>query len=484
MSADATSSQTPQERIVNLFAFGPIGALHVRDGSIELATAAGRETIDNVQAHFDTSGGQTEGGALSGSGSFEFRREEVRFSLDSGAVTSSSTSVPVSLALTSDPGRATMKGAASFKDGFQLDGRIQTDVADARSFLRWLGVDQPEGQSLKEFSASGAMHASGATLTIDEGSFKLDGNSAVGLLAFTAGAKPRIEGTLDFERLVIDPYLGDASGEDVTASLPRQPSAQISDWILLRSLDADLRVSVDEIRVRTLSLGKGGFTITAKDGALAVEIGEIELCGGSAAGRLAVKAERTPRVSLIANLNDIALKQCLDPLGLGIPIDGVGELRADLAGEGQDLTALKHSFFGAIKIGAERGSLPVDFARLTAPVAPLESESWNSNQATQFDTLKAECRLAARVIWCRTFNMQTAQRSIFGSGDIDLGRTMLDWNLSVNRPVPSTPALDTDNAVPKLSIRGVLSQPTIRRTDRATLGEESSQANPVTSPVQ
>ena len=484
LGAEARSSQTPQQRIVKLFSFGPIGALHVRDGSIELETASGRETIEKVQAHFDTSGGQTEGRALSGSGSFAFRGEEVRFSIDSGAVTSTSTSIPVGLALTSDPGKVSMRGAASFKDGFQLDGIIQTDTADVRRFLRWLGVDLPDGQSLKEFSASGSMHASGTTLTIDEGSFKLDSNSAVGLLAFTAGAKPRIEGTLDFEQLVLDPYLGDAASEDATASLSERAGAQISDWILLRSLDVDLRVSVDEIRAGTLRFGRGGFTIAAKDGTLAGETGEIEFCGGSAAGRLAVNAEQTPRVSLVANLHDVSLKQCLDPLELGIPIDGVGEIKADLGGEGQDLATLGRSFFGEIKIAAQRGSLPMNLARLTTPVAPLDSESWNSSQATQFNTLTAECRLAAHVIWCRTFNMQTAQQSISGSGDLDLGRTMLDWNLSVNPSIASTSASVADEAVPRLSIRGALSQPTIRRTDGATLGEESSQASPITSPVQ
>ena len=473
LSSEAAAGQTPHALVVNLFSAGPVGALHIRDGSIEIETAAGPEIIDNVHAHFDTSGAQTEGGAVSGSGSFDFRFEAVRFSFDSGALTADSTSVPVSVVLTSAPGSASMKGTASFEDGLQLDGSMQTKIADARLFLRWLGVDLPQGQSLKDFSASGSMHTNGATITIDEASFQLDGNKAVGLLAVTAGAKPRIEGTLDFERLVVDPYLLPVSSDEVTASLPETKSSFISDWILLRSLDADLRISVDAMRVGTFMLGKGGFTITAKEGALAAEIGEIEFCGGTAAGRLGIKSEQPPGVSAIANLTDITLKPCLDPLGLGIPIAGIGTLKADLGGEGHDIAALKHGLIGEIKFTAQRGSLPVDFGRLTGAKAPIESESWNANQATQFDELNAECRLAASVVWCRMFNMQTRQDVISGAGDLDLGRSTLDWKLSVNRP-----EANADNDVPKVSIRGAMSQPVIRRTDRSTLGEDASQANP------
>jgi hypothetical protein len=62
---------------------------------------------------------------------------------------------------------------------------------------------------LKGFSAAGAFHFAGWTLNFDDWAFALDGNKAVGLLALTAtGSRPRVEGTLAFDRLVLNPYLG------------------------------------------------------------------------------------------------------------------------------------------------------------------------------------------------------------------------------------------------------------------------------------
>jgi hypothetical protein len=72
--------------------------------------------------------------------------------------------------------------------------------------------------------------------------------------------------------------------------------------------------------------------------------------------------------------------------------------------------------------------------------------------------------------------MQTPSALISGSGDVDLPRQTLDWDVAVagladGVKTQHTAAQDT----PKVSIRGSLSQPTIRRADRPTLGDGSSQ---------
>jgi hypothetical protein len=47
-----------------------------------------------------------------------------------------------------------------------------------------------------------------------------------------------------------------------------------------------------------------------------------------------------------------------------------------------------------------------------------------------------------------------------------------------NRIEPATASQLTQGEAPKVSIRGSLTQPTIRRADRPTLGEGSLQTNP------
>ncbi len=477
-SAAASKGEAPQAVVANLLGGAPVGILRLRDGTINLPTAAGVETITKIDARFDASSGS---GAMSSFGSFLLRNETVRFALDSGAPadTTGGSSVPISLTVTSTPISARVTGTASFATELEIDGDVQAGIPNAREFLRWAGIPLPEGQSLKALTANGSAHWNGATLTFDDGSFTLDGNSAVGLLAVTPGARPRVEGTLAFDRLNIDPYIESDNAEATAASSP------VFDQVLLKYLDADLRISAGDIAASAINLGRGGFTISAKDGLLAGEIGELELCGGSASGRFEVDlTQETAKSSLLANVSSVTIDGCLRQPALEVPFKGTAGLKAEISTYGSDYDELIHDLSGTLKVDAQNGAVPVDFSRLLTSAAPLDGEGWSRNSETLFDSLSADCRLGTGHIWCQMFNMQTRRGLISGSGEVDLARQTLDWNLFVaSRATPLKASQLSTEAPPRVSIRGSLSQPMIRRADRPTLGEGSTQTSPMATEV-
>jgi hypothetical protein len=178
---------------------------------------------------------------------------------------------------------------------------------NARRFLRWARIALPPGPSLKKLSAAGKARWNGST-DLRRRTFSLDGNKAVGLLAVTPGPRPRIDATLDFERLAIDPYL------DGTDS-PTHPAAQagLLEGTLIKYFDADLRISAANISAPMIKLGRGGFTISTKDGVLASEVGELDLCGGEASGSVNVDLSReVAKANLVASLDDVPVEGCLD----------------------------------------------------------------------------------------------------------------------------------------------------------------------------
>ena len=81
------------------------------------------------------------------------------------------------------------------------------------------------------------------------------------------------------------------------------------DWALLKHFDADLRLSAADIEASSLELGSGGLTITAKNGAISSEVGELDLCGGQMAGRVGLDLSG-PRIkaSFAGNLSDVAIE--------------------------------------------------------------------------------------------------------------------------------------------------------------------------------
>ena len=460
--------QTLQGRVANLLKGAPVGVLRVRDGTLYFPTSAGTEAIKKIDARFDASSGT---GAMSSFGSFALRDTTVGFALDCAAPSEmeGGIRVPVNLTFTSKALAAKLAGTASFANGFQLDGDVRANIDNARSFFRWTGIPLPAGRSLKNLTVAGAARWNGSTLTFDDGAFSLDGNAAVGLLAVTPGPRPRIDATLDFERLAIDPYFGGIEA-------PTRPASQaaVIEGALLKYFDADLRISADEITAPMIRLGRGGFTISAKNGVLASEVGELELCGGQASGRIGIDmSQAVTKASLTASLDNVPVDSCFDA-ALQVPLKGNTSLKAELSGEGLSYAELIQALSGTLKVNADTGAIPLDLARLLMAPTPLDGDGWSRNSATPFDSLNANCRLGGGHIWCDMFNMQTRRGMIAGSGKVDLAQATVDWDLFVaSNTQPLKASQLSAESPPRLSITGALVQPTIRRTDRPTLGDGS-----------
>jgi hypothetical protein len=323
-------------------------------------------------------------------------------------------------------------------------------------------------------------HWNGTTLTFDDGAFTLDGNTAAGLLAITPGARPRIEGTLDFEQLALDPYIGTG-----TPAEPVAAQVALADQAILKYFDADLRISAAEILAPPVTFGRGGFTIGAKGGVVATEVGELELCGGQASGRIGLDfTQEVAKATLSASLFDLPVDGCLKSLYIDVPVSGLGALKAELETEGSTYDELVRGLGGSFKISARSGAVPIDFARLLTAAAPPGADGWSHNSVTVFDQLKADCRLAGGHIWCDLFNMETRRRLISGSGNIDLGQQTLDWSLFVaSHAQPLKASQLSPETAPRISVSGALAQPMIRRADRPTIGDGSARADPAANQI-
>jgi len=464
-SQDETG-QSAETLLIEALTSPPVGALRIRNGTIK--TASGERLVNRLDVRIDARGRR---GALDALGSFTFNGATVAFSIDSGKIaeTEGGSAAPVTLKVTSEPVTFRFSGTVRAAEALEGEGEMETDVPDGRRFLNWVGFALPAGESLKDLAASGTIHWDASTLTFDDGTFSFDGNAAVGLLALTAAAQPRVDGTLAFKTLVLDPYLG--GGGDGAKGKP-------FDWALLKYIDADLRISAAEVMAAGMELGRGGFTLTAKNGTISSEIGELDLCGGEVAGRMGLdlSSERT-EATLVGTLSDITVATCLEPFALGVPLTGVGSLKLDISTGGGTQAELVRGLVGDLQISAKSGTVPIDFPALAGGATPPE-EGWSRQESTPFDKLDADCSLSAGHIWCQSFRMQTPKDIISGSGGVDVAKQTLDWDLSIANPVaPLSASQLVMETPPRVTVRGSLIEPQIQGTNPPTLGDESPKTN-------
>ena len=453
------SPEPGQTLVRDLLSNLPVRVLSIRNGKVELKP----EAIKGIYAHVDAG---KENGALSVLGFFSYQGERVRFTVESGRPTASSDAefVPVSMTVNSSTLRGTLNSTATFGEAFKLDGGIDAEIDDVRSFLRWVGYDVPDGNSLKTLTAGGTFHFSGSNFAVEDGVFSIDGNRAIGVLAFSPKTRPRLEGTLAFDQLVLDPYL--ASGDTTAPTTPKL------DQLLLRSLDVDLRVSANAISAKSLPLGGGGgFTLTARNGSVTSEIGELQLCGGRADGRFDLElAPAKSTLNLDASISDGSLEACLTPLSLGVPLRGIGDLTLDLTADGNSQAELLAGLAGRLKLNARSGTVPLDLSKFLNASTPIEVTGWSDTGGNSFDRLQADCSVNRGQVRCESLSLQRGEENVSVAGDLDLTKGTVNWTLTAN-PASGPVSVSAPPSSPALSIRGPLSQPSIRRTDRATIGE-------------
>jgi AsmA protein len=450
---DDRTAKTVLGQLTSFVAGAPLENIRIHQGVVE--PASGQPALSELDLRLNTRG---QLGALEAVGAFVFNGENVNFSMDRGRTREAEAgqSAPLTLKVTSAPLTARFSGTMELGEELGGEGRLEATLPDIRRFLAWVGVALPEGESLKDASASGRVHWLGSTLTFDDGTFEFDGNEAVGLMALTAGARPRIDGTLAFGTLSLDPYL---TGEPAAG-----PDASLFDWVLLKYLDADLRISAAEVSAGKLQLGGGGITINAKNGAISSEIGALEVCGGHAEGRFDLDLT-SPRVeaALAGSLADVAIDTCRQSLGMIVPITGSGTVKADMSTGGTTHDELIRGLAGTVVVTAEDGTLPIDLSTLLAK-PDAEATGWSEDAVTPYSELNADCSLSAGHLWCQSFRMTTGDKPVSGAGGLDIARQTLDWDLQMpDSEVHLDPAVSVAKPQPGITIHGSLTTPEMAR---------------------
>jgi AsmA protein len=427
--SETRTAKTVLGRLTSFLASAPLDSMRLHRGVVD--TSAGSPILRELDLRLNT---RRQAGSLEAVGSFAFNGEDVTFSLDRGRTTidAEGQGIPLTLKVTSAPLTARFSGTMQLAEVLSGEGNLEATLPDLRHFLNWVGVAVPKGESLKEARATGRASWAGPTLTFDDGEFEIDGNTAVGLLAITAGERPRIDGTLAFEALSLHPYLsnGSASNQD----------APLLNWVILKHVDADLRISAAEFQSGDLQLGGGGLTLNARNGAISSEIGSLEVCGGLAEGRFNLDVS-TPRVegALAGSLTGVNIDVCREFFGTDVPVNGTGSMKIDLSTGGTSHDELIRGLAGTVVVAAENGSLPIDLMTLMSEPDAV-ARGWSQDANTAFSELKADCSLSAGHLWCKTFRLRAEDKIISGAGGLDVAQQTLDWDLRMTDPDTSQEA--------------------------------------------
>ncbi|HEX2840884.1 AsmA family protein [Hyphomicrobium sp.] len=427
------------------------------------------------------------GGMVNAKGRLEFLDEpfdfDVRFSLPNGNADSP---LKVRAAVKGDFLSTSFNGRLSAGERAQITAdNAELSISDVRKLVGWLGASWPAGPGLGPFTAKGTLTLEDRSLTFEHAKFTLDGNAATGALTAKLGLKrPCIEGTLAFASFDVTPYAAQsrpyalALASDWLASL-RAPGLASSSF--LRDMDADIRLSANNVMSGADRLGRGAASLSIRDGKIYGEIAELELeQGGTGEGQFTVDVNgAAPHYAIRAELNDIDLATVVAPRLGPAGLDGNGDIRMDLNATGASEPDIRKSLAGTISLEMSEGArvgISLD-ALPGAATMPVAAAGWAAATAgsTTVSRLTAQFSAASGILTAESVVAQTETHSVTAAGTVDIDKNAVDLVLSISGALGEV-APQSD--VGAFKIHGPLSSPTVTRSEPGKAALSTTDPNP------
>ncbi len=319
---------------------------------------------------------------------------------------------------------------------------VTLDMAP-RTLLDWLGqpVELPEGR-LESATFTVDLESAPDSLGLHALSLAVDELLVQGDLDLAYDERPKLSGRLDLGELDLRPYLpaaeaapdaaGDAPAADAPATAAEGWSTEPLDLPLPLPLDLDLEILMNSLREAQLETGPGRFLVQADAERTSLEIAELALYGGSATGVAALTSDEPLKVEGSLDASGVELLPVLQGVADVDYLEGTGNLKFTIDGEGDSVAALVASLAGDGAVLVRDGAiLGINIAATIRQVMTLGVQSAASEpQRTDFAEAGGTFRIEDGVVQNDDFNLRAPVLRIEGAGQVALPPKTLDYRLT------------------------------------------------------
>ena len=385
---------------------------------------------------------------LTADGSLDWNGETLTLKIESDQVRGLMTGAGAAMkvALTSNPVNLSYDGQVKPIPTVQVDGTVNLDVPSVRELAKWAGqpIDAP-GDGLGPLKIDGKVKVDDKVYAFNDATIALDQTTGKG--AFSAdlsGAKPYLNGKLDLDRLDLNAYLpaddGTAASDGGTASggggaAPAQSagwSDEPLDFSGLHAANADFELSVGEILVQALKIGKSALAIALKDGLLQADLTELALYDGTGKGAVTLDGRgEVPAVKKSFSLTGIQAKPLLTDAAGFDRLEGAGEMGIDIAAQGKSQKAMVETLGGkgAIKF-ADGAIVGINLAAMVRNTASAFLDPGGGTQKTDFTELSGTFTIDKGILTNDDLTMFSPLIRVVGAGTADMPQRTLDYRIT------------------------------------------------------
>ena len=346
-----------------------LGRFLIRNGVVNYSDArtGTREILSEVSIDFSW---RSTVEAARGHGTFVWRDEPVAFrgEINTPLTLLAGGESPLRVAVEAAPANLSFEGMARQFDGMQIEGAASLKLPSVARFGAWTGAPIVADPLVGAASIAGDVSWAAATLNIADAAIDLDGNAGEGALtASLVDGKPSVQGTLDFARFDLSPYLDALSAKLDPGGAWRGDAIRLP---LLETADVDLRLSAGQAVAGGTEVGPVAASLLVKEGELSVEIGEAHFGAGAIEASLNAGMDGgVLSATASLKLDDVPAQAAGGIFGVAA-VSGTGAMTVDLSAAGATWGDLIASLTGRASLSLADGTLDgIDLSRLPDIVA-------------------------------------------------------------------------------------------------------------------
>lgn len=343
------------------------------------------------------------------------------------------------------------------KNNLNYQGKFAIPTTNLKQLMAAFGVKHVTAnpKALSEFSLSSDLKGdkkhvalSGVQLQVDKTNFK----GSLGVADFASKA---LVVDLQGDEMILDDYLAPKADEKTQAAATGTGDEPLIPVEMLRTLNADIKLSFNKLTFTDLALEKPLLTINSKNSIL-----RQQLNANAYSGTIHQKAEvdtrnNNPQLQFEAVLQGVEVAPLLQAKKLDEKLKLTGAIEANTRGQAagvsknqimESLTA--NSTFSGVKMRLAPLNIEQQFCKFIALVNREEAPAQIWNGYTELRELSGKITMAKRVINIESLNAGVEKLLLGSNGNINLVNGSYDFSLPLKlvRDANDTPTSITTSA--------------------------------------
>ena len=348
---------------------------------------------------------------------------------------------PATATIKSDLVNFGFKGTASLVG--TSNGSIDLKVPSLRKLAAWAGSPIPgQTQTFGTFEIVGKLALAASDIKFSDAQLTFDAIKGKGEIEVsTAGARPKIKGTLDLASLDLNPYFpptgGGAAGS--TGGGGGGSSGGSSGWSDaqfdvsgFKLADADFKLTASAVKFHKITVDRSAITARLDAGHLTVDLTDLAAYRGSGKATIVLDASAAvPAITLNANLSGVQMEPLLSDVISLDKLSGTGTISASLSSKGPSQRALITALNGKGSMNVANGQISgMDLLKLLNSATSAVGNALTGGGDTKFSHLTGTFTITNGIMHNNDLVLDSPGLKAEGAGTIDLPQRRVDYKVT------------------------------------------------------